>query len=66
MLQQKKSVTLRFGKSKDNYLLLLGAQESFLVCQQLIGQSAEDYVEGLVLWAETNQLHEGLVAANYT
>jgi hypothetical protein len=60
-----KSVTLQFNKSKDGFMSLLDAQHSFLACKQSVGQSADEYAERLIGWAETIETHGGAVAANY-
>ena len=65
LLRQIKSVTFQFDKSKNGILSLLDAQHSFLSCKQLSGQSADDYAECLVGWAETIKTHGGTVSANY-
>lgn len=65
LLRQIKSVTLQFDESRNGFLSLLDAQESFLKCRQQSGQSVEDYVDALKGWAETIESHGGTVAANY-
>ena len=50
MLQQIKSIALQFDESKNAILSLLNAQQSFLSCKQLPGQSADDYADCLIGW----------------
>ncbi|KAI2494383.1 hypothetical protein MHU86_20155 [Fragilaria crotonensis] len=66
LLRQIKSITLQFDESKNAILSLLDAQQSFLSCKQLPGQSADDYADCLIGWAETIETHGGTVAADYT
>ena len=65
LLRQIKSVTLQFDESKDRFLSMLDAQQSFLTCKQQIGQSVDEYAECLIGWAETIETHGGKVAANH-
>jgi hypothetical protein len=65
ILRQIKSVTLQFDESKNAILSLLDAQQSFLSCKQLPGQSADDYADSLIGWAETIETHGGTVAVNH-
>jgi hypothetical protein len=66
LLLQIKSITLQFGNSKNARLSLLDAQQSFLSCKQLPGQSTDDYADCLIGWAEAIETHGGTVAADYT
>jgi hypothetical protein len=65
LLRQIKSITLQFDESKNAILSLLDAQQSFLSCKQMPGQSADDYADCLIGWAETIETHGGTIAANY-
>ncbi|KAI2508903.1 Reverse transcriptase (RNA-dependent DNA polymerase) [Fragilaria crotonensis] len=66
LLRQIKSITLQFDESKNAILSLLDAQQSFLSCKQLPGQSTDDYADCLIGWAETIETHGGTVGANHT
>jgi hypothetical protein len=65
LLRQIKSVTLRFNKSNNGFLSLLEAQNSFLSCKQLIGQSVIDFPDCLVGWAKNIETHGRTVVVNY-
>jgi hypothetical protein len=65
LLRQIRSVTLQFNESKDGFMSLLDAQHRFLACKQSAGQSADEYAEQLLGWADTIETHGGAVAANY-
>jgi hypothetical protein len=65
LLRQIKSVTLRFNKSNNGFLSLLEAQNSFLSCKQLIGQSINDFPDCLVGWAKNIETHGRTVVVNY-
>jgi Zinc knuckle len=60
-----RSVTQQFQDSKDGFLSLLDAQHSFLGCKQSTTQSPDEFVENVVGWAETIEMHGGVLAANF-
>jgi hypothetical protein len=65
LFQQIRSVTLQFNDSKDGFMSLLDAQFNFLSCKQSSGQSADEYAESLIGWADTIETHGGTVAINH-
>ena len=60
-----RSVTQQFQDSKDGFLSLFDAQHSFLGCKQSATQSADEFVKNVIGWAETIEMHGGVIAANF-
>ena len=65
LLQQIRSVTLQFHDTKDSWTSLLDAQFGFLSCTQKPNESADEYAENLIGWADTIETHGGVVAVNF-
>lgn len=64
LLKNILSITLQFDQRRNGYLAIMDAHQNFLNCKQAQDQSTEEYLENLVLWADTIEYHGGTFVEN--
>jgi hypothetical protein len=65
LLQQIRSITLRFDEKHNGFISIMDAQRGFLNCKQHMGQSPASYRDDLRAWAVTLTQQGGSIAANH-
>ncbi|KAI2499682.1 Reverse transcriptase (RNA-dependent DNA polymerase) [Fragilaria crotonensis] len=65
LLKNILSITLQFDQRRNGYLAIMDAHQNFLNCKQAQDQTTEEYLENLVLWADTIEYHGGSFVENF-
>ena len=65
LLKNILSVTLQFDQKRNGYLAIMDAHMNLLNCKQGPDQTAEEFIENIVLWADTIEYHGGSIVENY-